>query len=101
MNESEVIRALQRRALAKAAKDWSQCDQIRAELAAAGHRVDDHPDGTSSLRNGLAPRVANVNEAYLNQTIETLRQREKDYSRRISDLVTENLALKYGKKSPV
>ena len=47
---------LDRRAWARAAKDWSTSDSVRSELAAHGLDVKDTPQGQRWLRRDVLPR---------------------------------------------
>lgn len=102
MNEADVLRALQLRAVARATKDWVTADALKEKLVSAGIRLEDAADGTTLVVGGLAPVtvVEPSRQEFWRTNYEMLDKREAWYSRRIADLVKENLALKYGKKSP-
>jgi cysteinyl-tRNA synthetase len=48
--EAKVAALLERRAVARAAKDWAASDRVRDELAALGVQVKDGPSGTTWSR---------------------------------------------------
>ncbi len=43
---------LQKREIARIAKDFKEADRIRAEIESRGYRVDDRPSGPVLIKNG-------------------------------------------------
>ncbi|MDD5101750.1 MAG: cysteine--tRNA ligase, partial [Endomicrobiaceae bacterium] len=47
--DNELLELLEKRNSARKNKDWKQADLFRDEITKIGYKINDNPDGTSSL----------------------------------------------------
>lgn len=104
LNAEQIDSLLSGRAAARARKDFAEADRIRELLRCNGVTVVDTQSGQRANAGKEFDRQVFVGQEssararveYLEHSVTVLLKREHAYSDRISELVKENLSLKYG-----